>query len=223
MTCKPLLLAGCLTILAATPGFGAEISGEYLEARSCDVWTGPCFANGEIGLSGKEAVLAWKVDKGSWQGVELKNLSAVLVIKGEDTLGFGGSFRISPDPIESVILVDKKANQQQHDALVAFVKYSAKKLTQHVKRVESTDIQFKNDHVEGVGVLKAGDLAEIETRELRHGDCICTNEDIFYPPLTDVDNYHPAFTKQLKYTGKGLNQTWDLPGQRSAFLATFEK
>ena len=63
MTCKPLLLAGCLTILAATPGFGAEISGEYLEARSCDVWTGPCFANGEIGLSGKEAVLAWKVDK----------------------------------------------------------------------------------------------------------------------------------------------------------------
>jgi len=223
MIYKPMFLAGCLTILAATPGFAAEISGEYLEARSCDVWTGPCFANGEIGLSGKEAVLAWKVDKGSWQGVPLENLSAVLVVKGEDTLGFGGPFAVSPDPIESVILVDKKANKRQRDALVAFVKYSAQKLTKHVKRVESTEIEFKNDHVAGVGVLKAGKLAEIETREFVHGDCICTNEDIFYPPLTDVDNSHPAFTKQLKFSGKGLNQTWDLPGQRSAFLATFEK
>ena len=220
---KRVFLACCLMVAVAAPLSAAEISGEYLEARTCDVWTGPCFANGEIGLAGQEAVMAWKVDKGSWQGVQLDNLSAVLVIKGTDTLGFGGTFEVRPDPIKSVILIDKKADKRQQDALVAFVKYSAKNLSQHVQRVEQTEIDLKNDHVEGVGVLKAGKLAAIETRELQHGDCVCTNEDIFYPPLTEVDNYHPAFTKQLSFSGKGLNSTWNLLGKRSAFMATFEK
>jgi len=223
MTVKHLVLAGCL-LCAVTGGVtAAEISGEYLEARSCDVWTGPCFANGEIGLSGKEAVMAWKVDQGSWNGVKLDNLSAVLVIVGEDTLGFGGTFTVRPDPIESVILVDKNANSQQREALIAFVKDSAKNLTKHVKQVESTEIQLTNDHVEGVGMLKAGDLAAIETRELKDGDCICTNEGIFYPPLAQVENFHPVYTKQMSFTGEGLNNTWNLLGKRSAFLATFKK
>ncbi len=223
MSAKHLMFACCLVLVSVTGAAAAEISGEYLEARSCDVWTGPCFANGEIGLSGKEAVMAWKVDKGKWNGVKLDNLSAVLVVKAEDTLGFGGSFDINPDPIKSVILVDKNANDQQRKALIAFVKDSAKKLTKHVQCVEQTEIDLKNDHVSGVGVLKAGKLAKIETRELKDGDCICTNEDVFYPPLTDVENSHPAYTTKLSFAGKGLNNTWNLLGQRSAFLATFEK
>jgi len=217
-------LACCLVLLVATSAVtAAEISGEYLEARTCDVWTGPCFANGEIGLSGQEAVMAWKVDRGKWNGVKLDKLAAVLVLKGEDTLGFGGSFKVSPDPIKSVILVDEKATEKQREALVAFVRSSAKNLTKHVVKVESAPIELKNDHVEGVGVLEAGKLARIETRELKDGDCICTNEDIFYPPLTKVNNFHPAFTEQLSFSGTGLNSTWDLLGKRSAFLATFEK
>ena len=47
----------------------AQISGEYLEARSCDVYTGPCFANAEMDLAGKEALMAWRVEQGSWKGV----------------------------------------------------------------------------------------------------------------------------------------------------------
>ena len=30
-----------------------KISGEYLEIRSCSVYTGPCFANAEMGVTGK--------------------------------------------------------------------------------------------------------------------------------------------------------------------------
>lgn len=223
MTAKRLMTACSLILLVTATGTAAEISGEYLEARTCDVWTGPCFANGEIGLAGREAVMAWKVDKGHWEGVKLDNLSAVLVLLGEDTLGFGGSFKIDPDPIKSVILVDEKATKKQRQALIAFVKDSAKHLTKHVVQVKTAPIELKNDHVEGVGSLKAGKLARIETRELKDGDCICTNEDIFYPPLAKVDNYHPAYTKQVSYSGKGLDSTWNLLGNRGAFLATFEK
>jgi hypothetical protein len=63
------MLSGCLAVLSlVSTGAAAEISGEYLEARTCDVYTGPCFANGEVGIAGKEAVMAWKVDEGKWAG-----------------------------------------------------------------------------------------------------------------------------------------------------------
>ena len=223
MTILRTINACCALLLAINTAAAAGISGEYLEARTCDVYTGPCFANGELGLCGKEAVMAWKVEQGEWQGVALKNLSAVLIIKGQDTLGFGGNFTISPDPIHSVILVDHKATEKQKEALIAFVKDSAPKLTKHVAHVETAPIQLKNDHLEGVGILEAGKLARIETRALKNGDCVCSNEEVFYPPLTTVDNFHPVFTKKISFQGKGLNETWTLVNRRSGFLATFER
>lgn len=53
---------------AGTPGDGAAtIKGDYAEFRTADVYTGPCFANGEVGLTGEEAVLAWHVTSGTWK------------------------------------------------------------------------------------------------------------------------------------------------------------
>lgn len=201
----------------------AEISGEYLEARTCDVYTGPCFANGEIGISGKEAVMAWKVDEGKWAGQDLSGLGVALVIKANDTLGFGGSFYAKPDKIEAVILVDEKANKSQKDALVRFVKDNSPHLSKEVVKVESAPISLTNDHLAGKGVLKAGNLAKIETRALAKGDCVCSNESVCYPPLNKVDNAHPAYTVNMTFDGKGLDRTWSSINKRSAFLATFER
>ena len=41
-----------------------SVRGEYVEARTADVYTGPCFANAEVGLTGDLAVMGWKIDKG---------------------------------------------------------------------------------------------------------------------------------------------------------------
>src|SRR5258708_5845621 len=48
-----------------------EISGNYLETRTCDVYTGPCFANAQVGLTGQQAIMAWSVESGSHEGVDL--------------------------------------------------------------------------------------------------------------------------------------------------------
>src|SRR5437879_3668775 len=45
-----------------------QIRGDYLETRSADVYTGQCFANGEVNLVGNEAILAWHEQSGSWDG-----------------------------------------------------------------------------------------------------------------------------------------------------------
>ena len=201
----------------------AEITGEYIEARTCDVYTGPCFANGEIGLTGREAVMAWKVDEGAWAGQDLSGLCVALVLRASDTLGVGGSFKIDPFPVSSVILVDEKANSAQREALVKFVKENAKQWTENIARVQPAALSLTNDHVGGKGVFTAGKFARIETRKLKGGDCVCTNETVFYPPLNKVDNAHPAYTLDLTYQGEGLNSTWKTMNRRSAFLATFSR
>src|SRR3954453_17720932 len=87
-----LLWMPALALLAAAPACLAApvapgISGDYLEARTSDVYTGPCFANAEVNLAGKEAVLAWSVRQGAWKGVPVEGLSVVAVVRAAATLG----------------------------------------------------------------------------------------------------------------------------------------
>ena len=75
-----MTLAGLLATLTAATAFAVSqpaIKGDYLEVRSCDIYTGPCFANAEMGTAGKEAMLVWSVKEGSWQGTSLDGLTTV--------------------------------------------------------------------------------------------------------------------------------------------------
>jgi hypothetical protein len=218
------LHALCLAlVVASAPAFvlAGQISGDYLEIRTCDVYTGPCFANAEIQLTGRQALLAWNIDKGEHNGVNLAGLRAVLSVNANDTLGFGGGLVINPDRIRSVVLVDEKASADQRQALVEFVKARAGRLAGDVVRVDALPIEMSLDHVNMVGKLKAGSEVEILTRQLGQGDCVCTNETVFYPPLTKVENSAPAYTVDGKFIGSGLGVRWSAPKARSAFLATF--
>src|SRR3989441_1812577 len=98
-----LLLLGLATSAASAR---AALKGDYIEVRSADVYTGPCFANSEVGLVGNEAILAWRVKEGSWKGINLNGLSVVAVLKAQATLGDPYS---NPYPAKSILLVDDKA------------------------------------------------------------------------------------------------------------------
>lgn len=215
-------LAGLLLNLGQV-AFAGKITGEYLEARTCNVYTGPCFANAELSLAGKEALMAWKVDRGEWNNVKLDGLGVAVIVKAEGTLGDDGVFPMKAGRIAAVILIDDKATTEQHAALLTFVKETAKEYTETVLSVRSMPIELKNDHVTHVSSFKAGDVAAIETRKLKSTDCVCTNETVFYQPLTKVENESPAYSKLLTYQGKDLGTRFTNRGIRSAFLATFRK
>src|SRR5438874_5773203 len=87
--------------------------GQYVEARTCDIWTGPCFANADMNLGGKHAVLAWKVEKGTLGNVNLDGLGVVAVVAASDTLGVEQT-----GPAKAVVFVDRKANAAQRKALI---------------------------------------------------------------------------------------------------------
>src|SRR5438309_4160166 len=108
-----LTFAAIALILAAAPVSAAGITGQYIEARTCDIWTGPCFANAEMNLGGKHAVLGWHVDRGELDHVTLDGLNVVAVIAASDTLGLKQT-----GTAKAVLIVDSRANDAQKAALV---------------------------------------------------------------------------------------------------------
>jgi hypothetical protein len=198
----------------------AALKGDYMEARSADVYTGPCFANSEVGLTGHEAILAWKVQEGNWKGIDLTGLSVVAVVRASATLGDPYH---TPYPARSVLIVDSRATAPQRTALAAFAASMAGSLLDHVVRVESASIQMTVEHGElhGAAKLTAGHLAQIETRSLCQGDHLCGNESVYYPPLVALSHSMPAFTLDSSFSGQGLGEVWKNVDKRSAFVGTF--
>src|SRR5262249_59969486 len=114
----------------------AGLSGSYVEARTCDVWTGPCFANAEVNLDGKHAVLGWKIKKGSFDNVSLDGLSVVAVVAASDTLGVAQAGQA-----KAVLIVDRRASSAQRDALLRLAKSQAGALLRNVVRGQSGAIE----------------------------------------------------------------------------------
>ncbi len=206
-----------MAFAANTPS--TALRGEYIEARTADVYTGLCFANGEMNQVGDLAVFGWTVRQGAWQGTPLAGLSVVGVVKANSTLGGGEAY-----PVKSVLIVDERANPEQRAALRSFAQQMGGDLLQNVTRVYYQPISFKvrdNNLHTATATLTAGDLARIETRALTEADQICHHEDVYYPPLVALDHAMPAFTLANSFQGAGLGTTWDSPGKRSAFLGSF--
>ena len=209
-------------MLAAT-GQAQHISGDYIETRSADVWTGPCVANGEVNLAGDQAILAWRVNKGDWNGVALDGLSIVGVVKAGATLGDPYT---NPYPAKAVMIVDENATAEQQKALVGFAKTMAGDLLNNVVRVEVAPIKMevsRDGHHYGKTFVRAGNLAGIETRALSSKDHLCGNEDIFYQPLTPMMHSMPAVAELDEYTGPSLGVSWTVHGKRSAFVGSFAR
>jgi hypothetical protein len=214
-------LLAVLALAAAGPVClaGPAISGDYLEARTSDVYTGPCFANSEVNLAGREAVFAWRVQQGAWQGVPVDGLAVVAVVRASATLGDPTA---SPLPAHAVVLVDERADPSQREALVGFAREMAGDLLADVVSVESAPIRLSVER-SGAASLEAGDLVELRTRGLNHGDHLCGNEEVYYPPLTATTEAVPAVTLAHAFRGKELGKTWSSPGKRSAFVGRFAR
>jgi hypothetical protein len=206
-------------VLVAVPAGAAELTGKYVEARTCDVYTAPCFANAEMNLSGKQAVLGWRVDQGNVDGVKLDGLSVVAVVASSDTLGLKQT-----GPAKSLLIVDAKATKAQREALIQLAKKEGGELVNNVIGVDSAPIELTVGECKegGCASLVVGKVARIETRcvNTKH-DKICGNESAFYPPLSKDVEAQTAVALEHSFQGKALNQTWNDAGRRGAYVGSF--
>lgn len=222
-----MLKSVCLTaVVFSTLSFAEgipphSVTGTYIEARTADVFTGPCFANGEVEMAGKEAVFGWKINTGKWQGVDLQGLSVVGVVRAEHTLG---NVYEPVNEMRAVLIVDSRANAEQRAALRSFAVKAGGDLLKDIVKVDTAPIEFtiENDNIHSaVAHLSAGSLAAIRTRAIMAADHTCGNEDAYYPPLTDLDHAMPAYALEDEFQGSGLGETWKNGPRRSGFLGTF--
>ena len=200
-------------------GAGAEISGTYVEARTADVYTGPCFANSEVGLVGNEAIMAWRVDDGGWDGVDLSGLSVLAVVRSEATLGDPYA---ESDEAESILIVDANADPSQRRALEGFARGMGGELLADVAQVQTAEVDF-DVLANGAASVRAGGLAALRSRPLDHRDHLCGNETVFYPPLAPTDAAAPGVALEHTWQGEGLGATWKSPGKRSTFVGRFSR
>ncbi len=215
-------MALAAALFGASPAI--DVSGNYVEARTADVFTGACFANSEVQLVGNLAVFGWQINKGTWNGVSLDGLKVAAAVRANSTLGdvTGETY-----PVRAFLIVDQKANLVQRRALREFAQKMTGDLLQDIVREEALPMTFT---VEGSSIhesrvtFSAGTLAEIRTRAIQEGDHTCGHEVPWYDPLAKTDHAMAAYTLENRFDGsptKDLKAKWSSPLKRSAFVATF--
>ena len=224
-------LCGALVLVCSGVAGAAGIRGDYVEARTADVFTGPCFSNAEIFIYGNQAVMAWKVSEGSYQGVDLGGLGVAAAVLGTTTFS-----EDRPEQARAVLIVDEKATPRQREALIAMAKDLGGRRLANVVDVKSSRISMKVEahsaadaaphaehgmpHAPRASFWAAG-LAQIVTRPLDDGDHFCGNEVVEYAPLSKNVEVLPAYTLGHQFRGQGLDSRWDDPNCRSSFVGRF--
>lgn len=229
-----MMLATAMTALLTMAA--APIQGQYIEARTADIYTGPCFSNAEIFIVGDQAVLAWKIDKGEFQGVELDGLTVAAAVKGNTTFS-----QDNPNRAQAIVMVDKNASPKQKEALVAFAKHMAGARLNSIKEVRSVSIVFtmeanpsekestagshehsaSAEHSAPVASFWVPGLSEILVRPIGVNDHFCGNEAVAYDPLSRDVKVLPAFTVTHHFKNKSLGGSWSVPNNRGSFVGTF--
>jgi hypothetical protein len=215
---KKIALSVALSgVMAATlSAKGPSVTGTYVEARTAEVFAGACIMNGEVATGGREALLAWKVDKGQVNGVTLDGLAVVAALAGETNLGIhevGGE----STPARAAIYVDSRANTAQRKALVAMVRSLSGSLIGSVVQETATPIRFADNDKQ---ISVSTDTVNLAVAKQLNHDASCGNKQ-WFNPLTRVDRAEMGTTDQNAFSAGILNTKWSDPNRRSSFFGTF--
>jgi hypothetical protein len=225
-------LSSVVMILSTTAAGAAGLQGDYIEARTADVFTGPCISNSEVFITGNQAVLAWKVNQGSWKGTDLSGLCVAAAVRGTTTFS-----QDRPDQAEAILIVDEKATPAQREGLITMARDLGGARLSHVVAVKSARMSLRLEnhgtteavaapghagmpHAPRASFWAAG-LAQIVTRPLDENDHFCGNEVVAYPPLSQGVTALPAYTLGHEFKGTELNTRWSDPNCRSSFVGHF--
>jgi hypothetical protein len=136
------LLLAFLCGSARLPVSRAEVNrlkGDYVEARTASVFAGACHFNGELTTTGRDALMAWHVTAGSWNGVDLAGVRALAVVSADRNLSEMQATR------RSELIVDQSASRAQALAMTNALKSMYAATLGRVVSVRSAPIEFKHE------------------------------------------------------------------------------
>lgn len=193
------------------------VSGDYVEVRTAEVFTGPCMLGNEADTLGREAIMAWRVTRGMVNGVSLDGLSIVAVVAGDRNLGMHELGDSAPSVVKSVVMVDERATATQRDALVGMIRSLAPNLVRDVVELKSVPIAFRRE-IADVAV-RAGDARLDVTTKFEHSPVCGAMQ--WFGPLSSMTQPQLAFARANAFSGTALGAQWTQADRKSSFVGTF--
>jgi hypothetical protein len=209
------LLAAAPAVIAASDN--TAVTGDYVEARTAEVFAGGCIQGSEGEAAGREAILAWRVGRGQVNGVPLDGLAVVAVIAGDLNLSTHEIGGAKPQRIRTAIRVDARASAAQRDALVTMVK-SLSPVVRDIIDVKAVPISFTRDA--NRLAVSAGEAAiEVATRMDHSPNCGAMQ---WYDPLAKLTTSAMGHTTSESWSGTSLGTQWSMGDKRASFYGAFE-
>lgn len=209
------LLAAAPAVLAASGA--TTVTGDYVEARTAEVFAGGCIQGSEGEAAGREAILAWRVARGQVNGVALDGLSVVAIVAGDANLSMHEIGGAKPQHIRAAIRVDARASAAQRDALVAMVK-SLSPVVRDIVDVKAVPISFTRDAA-GLAVTAGEASLEVATKMDHSPTCGAMQ---WYDPLAKTTKASLGHTKSEAWSGSSLGTQWSMGDKRASFYGAFE-
>jgi hypothetical protein len=208
-------------LLGASPAVAADrapIVGDYVEARTAEVFAGGCIMNSEAETMGRQAIMAWKITAGSFEGVALDGLTVAAAVAGDRNLGMREMGGEEPTAVKAIITVDPRATPVQRNALVRFVRAMSRGLITEIVRVDTAPIRFatSQNYVE-VSVPESIHLTV--NKEMKHDPSCGAMQ--WFKPFSTLDHSAMGVAEAHSFSGSGLGTKWSAPDKRSAFFGTF--
>ena len=171
------------------------VSGQYVEARTAEIFTGGCIMGSEAETMGKQAVLAWKVDRGTFNGVS--STACRSWPRSPATEPGPARNRRRPATVRSAVFVDERANPAQRIALVAMANDSRR----HRRHDRLGDAGADSVHRRGQRFTSPpANVALDVSKEMTH-DPTCGAMQWFHP-LATIDDADDGRRRQTRSTAR---------------------
>ncbi len=211
----------CALLLSAAPLTAwtnpTLVTGDYVEVRTAEVYTGGCILGSEWESLGRDAIMAWRVSSGAVNGASLDGLSVVAVVSGDRNLGAESLGALPPSVVKAVMLVDERATAAQRDALLAMARGLAPSLTRDIIDIKAVPISFARDGAD-VKVTAAEARLDVTTTFDHSPTCGATR---WFDPLAQTTKAELGLARSHEWSGAAPGATWVQTDRKAAFVGSF--
>ena len=213
---KVLFIVTALVLTFAGVGFRSHaenisLKGDYVEVRTASVFAGACHFNGEVTTTGREALMAWRITSGKYQGVDLTGVRVVAVVSSNSNLAEADATR------QSEIVIDSPSDVQSKAMMEALKsKYSSS--LGNVAKVTYAPVEFAR---RGATFSVTADNLTMNVEAMPNDLCCKMPNLVWYTPLVGLDNRKVGHTTHANYSGSTIGQTWSRSVETSAFFGTY--
>jgi hypothetical protein len=200
---------------AAVSRAESEPRGTMLELHSCELYAGGCIVSSEATLEGRYMLRAWSFSDGSFNGTLLKGLNLAVLQSSADNLAAPKT-----DPGSAVVYLPANASPAQREALMAWLKASAKDLGR-TSRLEIRNVPITFSRTTSGYTFSAGTFLSVTTAPLETCTTGACGEALWYTPRTGTSVFTVAVDRSSKVDEPLLQLKWSEAGRRSVFLGRF--